>query len=723
MWRDVYRDVLSPEIFLGHEDIRELMSSVARYSTREAPPELDATASRARQWCEQQSLVYRDLVNAAGDADDAERMVRTLLRQSAPMASALGCWLQGMSAPGVFEDEVQLKVLTLLADDAGVGRPASSRFDEFQLLLKRNMLPELAVEPHELTTLRSVRDQMFALPAVLYSISRRSDELGPEICGVDFALRTVGTYPCWEALRARAPQVIDWGRLNLQVPSGSTDLGEPLALSARVVEQYRLLGAATERRIEQGAAWVVDALGAWSDQLLEECRASTDPEEAMAALVREKARQACVYHHDFSLEGRDLSTWLRESMQDPMPLLKVLSRSRLIKPGNSAKSPLVTSMVSAKGPMFRVFDRDDTSVIRRWIDWLPSAEDDSPRRTPSVENGRAGGYRATAVRIASDHRDQGRTPKSIRDAYFLMQGRALAPQTREFAVQYVQRWLAQARRSVDRSDRSLPKEWSHDGLRPWLLEQHDKHDSEFVRSKTEDTPSREAIIDSTLQLAPLTLIDGSWLQGFTDLSLASSRIGCFLFETYWDELGNGDIELNHPKIYRDVLHQMGIDLPPTGTREFAEDPRFRDASFRLPVYWLCLGKLPATFTLEILGLNLAMELSGVGGSYRSARQFLKHYGFSTRFVDIHNTIDNVSSGHSAWAADAVDTYMRRIVRQSGPGKLAAAWERVRIGYESLEPLPSRLTRLLDYRFPSGRKEATRDDHDSLFHHTPVRMGA
>jgi hypothetical protein len=79
-----------------------------------------------------------------------------------------------------------------------------------------------------------------------------------------------------------------------------------------------------------------------------------------------------------------------------------------------------------------------------------------------------------------------------------------------------------------------------------------------------------------------------------------------------------------------------------------------------------------------------MELSGVGGSYRRARIALKKYGFSTRFVDIHNTIDNVATGHSAWAADAVDTYMAAIAAQSAQ-TLAVTWDRIRAGYRSLNP--------------------------------------
>jgi hypothetical protein len=147
--------------------------------------------------------------------------------------------------------------------------------------------------------------------------------------------------------------------------------------------------------------------------------------------------------------------------------------------------------------------------------------------------------------------------------------------------------------------------------------------------------------------------------------------------------------------------EMAADLPPTGSWEFAHWPGFRDESFELPVYWLSIGRFPRTFLPEVLGLNLAMELSGVGGSYRRARIGLKKYGFSTRFVDIHNTIDNVATGHSAWAADAIDSYM---VALSGPEPRAQAWERVRIGYRSLNPPTSPAARRAERR---GRRAATR----------------
>ncbi|MCE0446281.1 iron-containing redox enzyme family protein [Streptomyces tricolor] len=84
-----------------------------------------------------------------------------------------------------------------------------------------------------------------------------------------------------------------------------------------------------------------------------------------------------------------------------------------------------------------------------------------------------------------------------------------------------------------------------------------------------------------------------------------------MFETYWDELGNGEPRLNHPLIYRDVLKEMGVDLPPTASAESRPLARLPG---RVVLNCRCTGCAsagsPRTFLPEVLGLNLAMELVG-----------------------------------------------------------------------------------------------------------------
>ncbi|MBV9821010.1 MAG: iron-containing redox enzyme family protein [Actinobacteria bacterium] len=753
MWRALYRSAGDPEAFFEAGYLRTVLRAVG--NAAEPAPEPADTVQRALSWAADQRAEFdRVLAEAAGGTE----VVAALLGRSLPMASALGCWLQNLSAPGVFEDEVQLRLMALLADDIGVGRPEASRYDEFRLLLGRERLTGLAVGVGELADLAAVPEELYALPAVLQALSRRSDAFAFELVGVDHVARSLGMLPCWAALRPHRPGAIDWSRLDLSVADGFGELGDPVAVSSRIVAACAALGPEPAARVAAGAAWFADAVRQWSERVLHACRQALDPEQAMAALVRARAREGAVYHQDYLLERRPLSGWLREAQQDPAPFLRALAASRLVKPGNSARSLLVNGLVGVRGRMFRIFSPEDLAVLRRWIDQLPPRADQpnqsQPNQNQSDQNqsdqsrpDRSGpsSYPVPGPPPAVSP-DLGVSPADVRQAYFLLQGRALEPRTRAFALDYVRQWLELAERSLEsrqsgkadqsgqsgesgRAEQSLPAEWTPDGLRPWLMAQHDRHDEQFqqLTGADEALPEREAVIDSSLQLAPLTLIDGSWLQGYTDVHLASSRIGAPLFQTYWDELGNGQLELNHPKIYRDNLADMGVTLAPTASWEFAHDPRLREESLRLPVYWLCLGKLPVTFRPEILGMNLAMELSGVGGSYRSARRFLLHYGYSTRFVDIHNTIDNVSTGHSAWAADAIDTYLRTHPSRTDAGWLAAEWHRIRVGYESLAPVqPKRgaLSVLRRSRQPfAGREQTSVDPAQPRLHHPPIRMSA
>lgn len=712
MWRETYRRCVDPELFLGTTTIRTLMAEVASVDPQALPPNLSVTLDAVQSWSDEQSGTYRELIASADRAGSSEALAHAVLRQSGPLASTLGAWLQGMSAPGVFEDEVHLQILALFADDIGVGRPRSSRYDEFKVLAKQHGRPELAVDAFELAAERSIRDHMFALPATLFAISRRSDEFAPLIAGIDLVMRTAGMLPSWSALRSGEGEQTEWARLDLTQSTGATEISAPLDVSRAVAEKFCATGADVRRRVELGAAWMLSALRSWNQLLLDEAAAALHPQRAMEQLIRERAREGAVYHQNFRMGGSTLSELLERAQSDPAPLLRELAATRMVKPGNADRSSLVNGLIGPKGPMFRVFSPADVEVISKWIDSLADSAS-QPALPPAAQAPRV--LDLEALETARTTED-GVAPNDIREAYFVLQGRALAPATRKFAIRYVKRWLAKAKLSVGRTDRSLPENWTPAGLRPWLLDMHDKHGAEFETGRTNDMPSREAVVDSTLQLAPLTLIDGSWLQGFTDVGLATTRFGFPLFETYWDELGNGDIEINHPKIYRDVLREMGVELAPTGSREFAFDTRFREESLERPVYWLCLGKLPHMFLPEILGMNLAMELSGVGGSYRTARTFLKHYGFSTHFVDLHNTIDNVSTGHSAWAADAIDTHMRTVSKLSNPGEFAAEWERVRVGYESLAPLPSKIADLIGFLTTPWKP---RSQDRSLFHHTPV----
>jgi hypothetical protein len=714
-WRDVFRYAAHPEVFLDRDNLVELVRrcgepAAAAEATAPGAVTLDDHLGalsalgdqRARAW--EQRFAMAGAPAESGGAGLAAMIEREIVAQSAPMAAALGSWLQGLSAPAVFEDEAHLRILALLADDLGVGSAENSRHDAYRLLARQLGLTEAVASSRELCWSRSIDDPMFGWPALLFALSRRSDAFAPELLGIDLALRTIGLLPAWRSLAQRRPA----GALaGLDLATAHTSALPP-PFSPRSLSRWIVDRQAEQpehrARILTGIAWASAGLRHWCGHLMDAVMARVDPRLAMAALVQGRAREAHIYHHDYKLEGRSLSGWFQDAQRDPLPLVDALGRSKLVRPKAPRSSALIDALVRPDGPMFRIFSDADIDVIARWVESLrpPVGEDGAPGPRAAAASARPGTEAAAPASVRTGDLEMGPVPTSIREAYYLLQGRALAPRTRAFAHDYVRRWTELAKASIGKTERSLPAQWVPGGLRTWLLDAHDQHSHEFDGRKADAPPSREEIIDQTLQLAPLTLIDGAWLQGFTDVGLASSRLGARLFQTYWDELGNGTWEINHPKIYREVLASMGIELPPTGSAEFADDPRLRPASFRLPVYWLCIGKCPVTFRPEVLGLNLAMELSGVGGSYRSAQTFLKRYGFPTTFVDIHNTIDNVSTGHSAWAADAIDAHMLLVAELGG---LDAEWERVRTGYESLAPITRRDHQLDYFKRPPRTRRA------------------
>ncbi|MEE1754118.1 iron-containing redox enzyme family protein [Streptomyces sp. SP18CS02] len=701
--RAVYAQAADPEASLPEgRFVDEVHNELRRHAPAGGEGTLDALVRRAADWAADERERYRALLGSedgegTGDLPEGHRdvLVRRAVLSCAPLSLTSGAWLQWLSAPGNADAPVVLRILALYASDVGAGHPGASRGNAYLELLRRLRLAENAEPTVRLTGDQRIADGAFHLPALLLAMSRRPDDFRGEILGADLCLRAVGLLPALAMVRQALPTEADWAAID---PAHQRNDGPVPAEQCRtaVDELLELEGERAAEAVRKGFAWTLATLRDWSEALHAELVAAGDPAFDMAELMRLRSREGAVYHHQFLLEGKPLATWLAECRTDPGPLLGVLARSKLIKPGRSGSSSLVKGLVSERGPMFRVFSPEDLTVVRRWIDSLPAKQPaDSPDTAeqagpsgPSPRTAAPGGgdaLAAVARVLRTQPRSQGRTPSGLREAYHLLMRRTDTPALRSWALEYVDGWLARSRHGMDRTTMPLPERWGHEGLRPWLQSQHDRHGAEFEENAAIPLPSREAVVDDTVQTAPLTLIDGSWLQGFTDYEQASSAIGHSLFETYWDELGNGEPPLNHPLIYRDVLQEMGVELPPTASAEFARWSGFRDESLELPVYWLCVGRFPRTFLPEILGLNLAMELSGVGGTYRRARLALKAYGFNTRFVDIHNTIDNVATGHSAWAADAVDTLLSALPDAPGPGNRADVWERVRVGYRSLNP--------------------------------------
>jgi hypothetical protein len=544
-----------------------------------------------------------------------------------------------------------------------------------------------------------IQELSFELPTIDLAMSRFPDRFMPEILGACLydAARGVPSI-----VRAAVEQLRATGKII------AVDLFPSEVEQQRLLDEVLLAITLFIRDFKGNSADLVALIGriylsttlrarscsAWSEHIASlASRGYLQPRARMLRMLQGKSKYAVGYHSHLRLGKCPFDQLL---VQNPRQFMSELAASRYIVPGEPDRSALLTSLVAPKGKMFRIFQPDELDVIRAWVSSLAPAENEANDRILRT----AGGVGKNAT-ISGDSVSYGswiantRTPEranaqsvTARDMYYRLLPAEQDAEIRPLALDYALRWLRLSERQIAIGKRPPPlREYNQRAFNDWFDETVSKQIASYHPKDPKDFKSRDCVVDEAVQLCPLVMIDGAWLQGWCGPGLTDTPIGRILYTIYSDEIGNGDTSLNHPNIYRTLMNEMGVDLPEIGSSSFADWDGFRDESFRVPVLWLSLALFPRRFLPETLGLNLAMELSGVGGAYRSARDELRYYGFSSHFVDLHNTIDNVSTGHSAMAMEAIQIYLDGVIDSHDRRAVNLHWQRIWAGYLALVPPP------------------------------------
>lgn len=692
IYRSAFSDLLDPEAkhYSWPLDVDPRTESAGAAHEAGADPAegtdfLDQFEHDARAWAAAETGRYAAVLGRAAGEGDRNALVRRVLLDCAPFALVSGAWLQWSCSPANVDTEIGMRLLSLYATDIGVGHVEATRGHAYLDLLRRENLAEQAMPTARLALDRQLSDRVFRLPALVLFLSRNPDDFLPELMAADLCLRAVGVLPALAALRPLLADGVDWPALDVGGADRPAE-DSPLARS-RALVRLHLAEHPDRSRVAEGFRWMLRHLRDWSAHILDDVTTVLDPTHEMVELLRFKAREGAVYHQGYELAGKPLNRWFELAAEggDFAPLLSALAASRLVRPGQPERSPLVNGLVGEHGPMFRIFTPEDLAVIRRWIASLPAPADAAPPALDRARTRSAAGHAVVRADAAAPTAGADREPADIREAFHLLTRRRDSPGLRRWALAYVRNWLARTNWYLPDAEHVPPRDWDPESLNLWIHDTHERQAREFDATGEYLVPPREELIDRIVQGGLRALIDGAWLQGFTDYEHAASDVGRLLFQIYWDELGNGDLPINHTVLYRELLEDMGIRLPHVADPEFARWPGFRESSFEVPVYWLTISRFPRTFLPETLGLNLAEELFGVGGSLRQTQLNLKRHGYNTLFYDIHNTIDNVASGHSAWAIDAINTYMSTVARTFGADVRADTWQRIRAGFYSATP--------------------------------------
>jgi hypothetical protein len=584
----------------------------------------------------------------------------------APSLLADGCWLQHASSALNSHELSTAPLLRTYLARGGCARRSAAILRQKGFELEPCTSSAFAQEPE-------IDTAMYALPSFALALSQFPTLLLPEVLGFNIGLASHGPHVLWELLIGTTalpedpwlPDALEALEAAIDAPAGRVACG---IRAAWVLLQEQ------ENRLEEMA------VQGWFDA-----------PARMARLIQRKASVAMAYHSRVRAGGPSLDTLFAQSHSDPRALLKWMAKSSYVAPGQPERSRLVIALASPRGSMAGVLAPREIDVVREWIRQLPEGivapsaslavhMPDLTQRHVSPD----GPALRLDFRGSRDEQDSSGLP--LRMLYHRLLHIERYPALLPHAYRFAQLWLARAGLGLDKGEQPLPfSAFCHRAFADWLAARHAVQLQGHVEASAAPPPTREELIASCVQLCPMVYIDGAWLQRIGQVGFRDSPVATRLQTIYLEEVGAGDARENHPNLYRELMDAMGVEMPLFGTEAFAHWQGFGEASFRLPVMWLCLSQFPRQFLPELLGFTLAVELSGVGGSYRTSSDALRRHGYPSTFVDVHNTIDNITSGHTALAFDAIRLHLDEAMDHGGPDEVQRRWKRVWTGWRAIVP--------------------------------------
>jgi hypothetical protein len=436
--------------------------------------------------------------------------------------------------------------------------------------------------------------------------------------------------------------------------------------------------------------------GFWLYQLLiDQYRANIKPtpsrQQATVNLIQQKMFAAIGHHRKVLLAGKSLDEWFKQQPFDSKNFLHALKQSAYFNAQTPEKSPLL-KLFDFEGPMFGVLSDEEQKILKRGLkDLTTGIEDNFPDKTLNSKPGHISRPPTPHMQVTQINYSQ----QDNRQLYHYLLNADLFPDVTHTARRKVKTILRLSRLF----HRPPFKQYRHQRLDKFVQFLYQQEINSYHPLTTAPRLSKQAYIWGIEQFAPTILIDGCWLQHWFQLQTHCNQpISDILLRIYRDEMGNGILHHNHPFVYRQLLNSLQIKLPATPTRQFSNHPGFIDSAFDLPVYLLAISRLPAAFLPELLGLNLAIELSGLGKVYMTLAEELEYWKINAKIVKLHLSIDNFTSGHTALAVQAIQLHLDEVLADQGELAMQRNWRRVYTGYCSLQTASYRFKYALIYHY-------------------------
>lgn len=640
-----------------------------------------------------QQLHRQQAAQARPETEVQQEQLIHLLKQYAPANLLDGCWLQNISLASNCQSETAASLFHLYSQKIGDGDTARHYGNLYRSLLNSAGIHLPEINSRLFTTQKDLPDSAFARPVFQLALSLFPRTRLPELIGYtlghfvashDHLLMALS-----DVLQARG---FDMRYCRHYTTAGSagheTDEKGWVAASVALVKHYLSEAEANERAEQWQRIWkglllhrVVNQT--WLDDLQ---RSLTDytqtPRQKMLALVRNKAVPARNMHRHRKMNKRLLNDWFAEEPFDAEGFLDSLATSPFVNQRIPEKSLLTTRSIDFGGPMFRIFTNAEQAVIKEWIASLASQPETTGQSVsaPSVPVQRTA-LPESVTTLQGESATYARC--SNRELYYYFVNADLYPDVLPTAYKVAQKFFAKATKSLSRrkpEDLLAFFPYSYEALEARLLTIYESETNAYEPLTGDSTVPREIMVWYIQQYAAFTMVDGSWVQNIARAGMSHTEISARLFRIYSDEVGNADTFKNHPNVYRRMLEGEGIIMPPTDSMDFAMQPELLDFAFDLPLLTLSVAMFPTALLPEIIGVNLAIELSGLGKGYMEIIDELRYWKIDPYFFTLHLTIDNIASGHTAVAIETTHLYLDQVLTTQGQAAMQQEWRRIWTGY-------------------------------------------
>ncbi len=628
-----------------------------------------------------------------------------VLREFAPTALLDGCWLQHIANAATAHSEPYARLSRFYAAKLGGGEPTSSSRFLYRELLHSSGIILPATGSWAFISQTRILEQAFATPVFQLALSFFPRCFLPEVIGYTLGhFGGVSAIDHWALLSLAPGEAAERWRGRRE---GAIEEQTPLETIFRVVCDYLASLPEALRQRHWQRLWngvVVQHVIEQPHRTVLQKRFTSESNPSLRAQVmaifQAKRAFAQGHHHGAELFGKSLAEWIEGDLD---AFLSAFAQSPYLKVGDPDQSPFFHALLSPDGPMYQVFTGEEIATLKKWVRSLEGGSAE-PAVLPTPENGQPPAVNSDlnpGLHWPKTRKDRSTQTQSWKQVFHRLVNVDVYPQIRRQAWVFVHRWLRHTEkvlRHTRAGDLLRPFPYTHSAFEARITALYSDAVSRYRPFVPPPRLNKQEYQWLLEQVAPFTLVDGCWLQNITLAGCANEEVRAKLFQIYDDEIGNGNPRRNHANIFRELLRVQGTRVPPINSPVDWDWPGVPEGNFAIPNYLLAISQFPRSFFPEILGLNLAIELSGLGGFYRTLIDELRYWDIDPRFFVLHQAVDNLASGHARLAFDAIALYLDDVLVSSGEEEMQRRWRRIWTGYGALTVVSKRTWRHIAWAY-------------------------